>query len=131
MTRAVDLRAVALGATVVVAVALPLAVADVVARDDGEAGPLSLLAFVGTLVVFVVGGHLAARRAPASPYSTSALAALAGYVVVAAIGVASRTIRGDGVSITRIAFNGLLAYACGLLGGALASRRAGKEAPQP
>lgn len=131
MMPAVGLRAVALGAAVAVALALPLAVADTAAREGGEAGPLSLLAFVGTLVAFVVGGYVAARRAPASPYSTSALAAVAGYVVVAGIGVASRSVRGDGVSITRIAFSGLLAYACGLLGGGLASRRAGKGAAQP
>jgi hypothetical protein len=131
VSRAVELRAVALGAAVVVVVALPLAVLDAAGRDGGEAGPLSLLVFIVTLVAFVVGGHVAARRAPASPYSTSALAALLGFAVVAAIGAATRAARGDEVSVTRIVFNGLLAYACGLVGGGIASRRAPKGAEQP
>jgi putative membrane protein (TIGR04086 family) len=123
---ALDPRAVAVGALVIVAVALPLALADAAQRGDDARGDLTLVVFVVTLGAFVAGGYLAARRAPTSPYSNGAVAALAGFAVVSVLGVLSRAARGEAVSVTRIVFSGLLAYACGLLGGGLASRLAAR-----
>ena len=122
--RGLDGRAVALGAAVALVIVVPAAVVG--QRLSGEAGgepTNAVFVFFGAVLTgFLVGGYLAARRAPAAPYINGALAALAAYLVVQGVGVVLRLVEGEAVSVVQIAFNGLVAYASGLVGGLVAAR---------
>ena len=118
-----DWPAIRTGALVAIAVCLPLAVlAEVAAGDDDEGGALVLLLFVGVLVGFASGGYAAAQRSLV-PYTAGAIAALAAFVAIQGAGVITNLVRGDGVEIALIVFNGLLAYGAGLLGAGVAVRK--------
>ena len=117
-----DRRAVAVGAAVAMAIALPAALLAEALVDDEESAlgpPLFLLVLVG----FGLGGFVAARRAPAAPLSNGAVAALAAYVIIQGVGVVRRVIADETVSPAGIVFAALLASSTGLLGAFLARRR--------
>ena len=120
----VDRRAVALGAVVAIAVALPAALVAQVVVDDAD-NPLSFVFFALVLFGFAAGGYAAARHAPDAPFSNGALAALAAFVVIQGFGAIRRAIIDDPVSVASVMFTALLAYAAGLLGALVAARREG------
>jgi hypothetical protein len=119
--------AVAVGAAVAVAVAVPASLASL-AIDEGSS--LLFPFFAAVLLGFVAGGFVAGRRAPAAPYSNAAVAALAAYTLVQGVGTVRRSVAGEPVSLVQMVFNGLLAYASGLLGGVLASTTRSGTAPR-
>jgi putative membrane protein (TIGR04086 family) len=111
--------AVLKGASLAIVVCLPLSlVADVVHDDHPDSALLPLL-FLATLLGFVAAGWVAARAAGISPYSNGAVAALAGYGVLAVISIVVRLVGDKDVHPARIVGTALLAYAAGLLGGSL------------
>ena len=117
----IEWPAVRAGAFAGICIALPLAiVAQLVVGDDSESvPPLGWLLYFGVVFCLVFTGWVAARQAGETPYVTGAVAALATFVAVQAIGIISVSIRGDDISFVSIVFNGLLAYGCGLLGAAI------------
>jgi putative membrane protein (TIGR04086 family) len=117
----IDWPAVRAGAIAGIAIALPLAIlAQVVVGDDNDGVPvLGWVLYLAVLLCLVFTGWVASRQAGETPYVTGAVAALATFVAVQAIGIISVSIRGDDVSVPSIVFNALLAYGCGLLGAAI------------
>lgn len=119
-----DRLAVLRGMAVAIVVSLPLSlVADVVQDDDPDSWLLPLL-FLATLLGFVAAGWVAGRAARSAPFSNGAVAALAGYAVLAVISVIVRVAGDEPVHAARIVGTALLAYAAGLLGGSFARNRA-------
>lgn len=123
----VDRAAVVRGALVATAICLPLAIVaqQVVDPDDGTA--LAPLLFLAVLVGFAVGGFVAARQATGAPFTNGGVAALLAFVAIQGVALVVRLVDGDPPSATTLVFNALLAFACGLAGGALAGRAAAGE----
>jgi putative membrane protein (TIGR04086 family) len=121
LSERVEWPAVRAGALAGVCIALPLAIlAQLVVGDDNDSVPLlGWVLYLAVLFSLVFTGWVASRQAGETPYATGAVAALATFVAVQAIGVISVSIRGDGISVPSIVFNALLAYGCGLLGAAI------------
>lgn len=119
--RDVDGRAVLLGAAIALVVCVPAAVLGQVLTD--RESDAVVLPFLAVLLGLAAGGYAAARAAAAAPYTNAALAALAAFVLVQAVGVVLRVVRDDPVRITQMVFSGLIAYASGLLGGVVAVSR--------
>ena len=115
------MRPVALGALVVLAIAVPVAAIGAIALDDGSnlVFPLALC----VLAAFVAGGWFAVRQAEReSKPVVGAAAALAGFVVAQSVSLALQVAQDDDVQPAAIVANAVLAAACGLAGGALAAR---------
>lgn len=127
-SRVVEPAAVVRGALVAVAVCLPLALLGA-ALDDGGSGAVGALLFLGVLAGLAVGGAVAARAARRAPFTNGGLAALLAFVAIqgSALGVTAAR-GGDLPSIPSLVFNGLLAYGCGVAGGAVTARGGRAEA---
>ena len=114
-------RAVALGAAVVLAIAVPVAVVGAIALDEGSNLVFPLAACV--LAAFVAGGWFAGRHAEGeSKLVVGAAAAFAGFIVAQGVSLALQVAQDDDVQPAAVAANAVLAAACGLAGGALAAR---------
>jgi hypothetical protein len=120
-----DWAAVLRGAAVAVAISLPTAVLGGVVDDDRGNSPVVVrLLFFAVLLGFVAGGFVAARASAALPYSTGAVAAVTGFVVVQLVAAVVRITAGDGVPIAPVAFYAFVSYGCGLTGAVAGTRRA-------
>ena len=122
----IDVRAVVVGAAMAIAVSLPATlVVQALAADDTEDTPAWVLLFAPVIFAgFVVGGSVAGARRPDTPLTHGAVAGLAAYLVVQALGVALIAARGDDLQPVVYVFNAFLAAALGTLGGWIAERRA-------
>jgi putative membrane protein (TIGR04086 family) len=114
------MRGVALGAAVVLAVGVPVAVLGALALDDGSNLVFPLAAVV--VAAFVAGGWFAVRQAPDERPVIGAAAALAGFAIAQVVSVALQVAQDEDVRPAAVVTNAVLAAACGLLGGALAAR---------
>ncbi len=124
----VDTAAVGRGALVAIVICLPLALLGRQLVDPDDGSVLTPLLFVAVLTGFAVGGFVAARRATGAPFTNGGVAALLAYVAIQGVGLVVRLVDGDPPSAATLVFNALLAFACGLAGGALAGRAAaGKQ----
>lgn len=119
--RALDLKAVARGAAVAVGLALPVSLVGLVVVGGDDSIVFAFLVLV--LVGLSAGGYVAARRVPGAPLLNGAAAAVGAFALIQAVGIVRRLATGDTVSLPSVAFAAFLAYCCGLLGGAVASRR--------
>jgi putative membrane protein (TIGR04086 family) len=123
MKRMLQLDAVLKGMAVAIVISLPVAiVANVVQDDDADSVWLTPLFFT-VLVAFVLAGFVAGRGATKYPYTNGAIAALAGFVVMAVISIAVQIADGESIGVGRIVGTGLLSYGCGLTGGVAGARR--------
>jgi putative membrane protein (TIGR04086 family) len=120
------LRAVVIGATAAIVLAVPpvllyklLYDADVIGRRSS----LALVFYAVAMVGFVVGGFVAARKRPDTPLAHGGTAGLAGFVSVQAVAAIFVVARGDTLNAVQIIFNAMLATSLGILGGVLANRR--------
>jgi hypothetical protein len=120
-----DAGAVLRGAAVAVVVCLPLAlVSQALADADGGDAAVVVL-FFAVLAGLALGGFVAARVAGTAPYSNGGVAAAAAFVAIQGTALVVRALLGDGgdgPTVPGVVFNALLAYGCGLAGGAVASR---------
>ncbi|HEX9993808.1 MAG TPA: hypothetical protein VGB14_12840 [Acidimicrobiales bacterium] len=123
--RDVDGRAVLLGAATALLVCVPAAVIGQVLTD--RESDAVVLPFLAVLLGLAAGGYAAARSAAAAPYTNAALAALAAFVLVQAVGVVLRVVRDDPIRVTQMVFSALIAYASGLLGGVVAVSRGARR----
>ena len=119
--RDLDLRAVALGAAVVLVVGVPVATIGSLLVDEGSnaAFPLAIL----TLFAFMAGGFVAGSKRPDAPLIHGAAAAFAGFAVAQTVSIVLQLVQDDDISVVAVAFNALLAANIGLFGAWLASRR--------
>lgn len=123
--------AIGRGTAVAIAICLPLALVSEQAADEGEGSPLSGLLLLLVLAGFAVGGFVAGRSAAAAPFTNGGLAAVLAYVAIQGTALVVGVGDGDTPSIPALVFNGLLAYGCGLAGGALAARRSAGQTVGP
>ncbi|MEW6155603.1 MAG: hypothetical protein AB1673_16700 [Actinomycetota bacterium] len=125
MIPAIDWRAVASGAALVLGVLVAVMVgAQVFDSTVGfDTGPNAVIAFyVVALAGNAGGGWLAATRRPDAALAHGLLAALSAYAVVAAFGVTLRLTTGNGPDAVALAFNGLMVAAAAILGTLVAER---------
>lgn len=123
-----DVRTVAIGAAVGVAVTLPALVAFQLA-DPGEDSNLTFVFFAAVFAAWAAAGAVAARRRADAPFAHGLAAALVAWAVFAAVRLAVLAVRGPDpesdtpTTIVYVAFNGLVAATAGILGATLALRR--------
>jgi hypothetical protein len=104
------------------AIAIGMAVAAVVAMPVGVFGRAPLWALV-ILAALVLGAVVAARtQRVGAPLTHGIVAAVGLYVVVQAMGVLARTIRGDDLHWAQYASSLLLSLAAGTVGGLIGGR---------
>jgi hypothetical protein len=115
------MRGVAIGAAVVLAVGVPVAVVGSLALDDDSnlVFPLALL----VVAAFVAGGWLAARQVEDEPkLAVGAAAALAGFAIAQSVSLALQVAQDEDIRPAAVVANAVLAAACGVAGAALATR---------
>jgi hypothetical protein len=110
---------------VAISLCLPIAIIAelIVDEDANDQPPIVYLLYLAVLLGFATGGFAAAKRTMESPYSSGAIAALAGFVTIQLAGVVVRAVQGDSIRVVLIVTNGLLAYGCGLFGAAVEVRQ--------
>jgi putative membrane protein (TIGR04086 family) len=120
-----DLRSVAIGALVTLVIAVPPAVVGQVMsdRDDAADSNWVLVLFGIVLLAFLIGGFTAARRSPEAPLTNGAAAAFVAFALVQGFGIVRHLVSGDDIRWVGIAFTGLLAASCGVVGGLVAGLR--------
>lgn len=124
MTRLLERDALLKGMAVAIVICLPLALVSNIVRDNDDESALLPLLFLAVAAGFAAAGWTAARSAQASPYSNGAVAALLGFLVIQAVAIVVRLAGDEPIGFSRIIGTALIAYASGLLGALLASRRA-------
>jgi hypothetical protein len=115
-------RAVALGAAVVLAVGVPVATVGALVLDDGSNAVFPLAGLV--VVAFAAGGWLAGREAPSSPLAVGAAAALVGFAVAQAVSIVLQVVDDEDVRVAPVVANAAMAAAFGMLGGRVGAREA-------
>ncbi len=119
--------AVAIGALVTLAVAVPAALLaqtlDATGRVEDDSAWLLVL-FLVIVGAMVAGGYAAAVRRPDAPLTNSALAALSAYVLVQSVGIIRLLASGDSVTWAALPVFALLSAASGMTGGLYADHRA-------
>jgi len=116
--------AVVKGSAVAIVICLPLAIVSNVIQDENPESALLPILFVGVAMGFGIGGFVAARAEGDAPYSNGAFAALLGFVIIQGIAVVVRLANGDSLRLGTIVGTALIAYAAGILGAAVARRKA-------
>ena len=114
------IRPVVLGAAVVLAVGVPVAVVGSLALDEGSNLVFPLAAVV--VAAFVAGGWFAVRQAPRSRPVVGAAAAFCGFAVAQVVSLALQAAQDEDIRPAAVVANAVLAAACGLAGGAVAAR---------
>jgi predicted permease len=121
-----DVRALAVGVWVAVAVALPAVlvaqIADAVAGGDDPPAIVYPL-FVVTLAGLGLGGFVAASKRPDAPLRHGILAALVAFAVMQGIGVVRNLVAGNDIAVVPIAFNATGSALLGFVGALVADRR--------
>jgi hypothetical protein len=115
------MRAVALGAGVVLAVGVPVAIIGTLVLDEGSNAVFPLAALV--VATFVAGGWLAGRETPerTNPLLAGALAALVGFAIAQGVALLLQE-ADDDIRAGVVAGNAVLAAVAGLVGGRIAAR---------
>lgn len=113
----------AIGAAVVLAVGVPVALVGALVLKEGSSGvfPLALVVLVGV----GAGGWLAGTRAPAAPVRHAVAAGVLGFTVAQGLSAVLLVVRDRDVSAGAVAFNLAVAVAVGAVGGWVASDRRG------
>ena len=125
-----DRRAVATGAIVGLAVAVPTIVISSVADVDPRSNAV-FLPFLIYLAGLVAGGWRAGRIQPDAPLSNGGVAAIVAYAVLAVVVSVIRVASDRSLDVVSLAFNAFLAASAGILGGLVATwRRPGGMAPE-
>jgi hypothetical protein len=120
-------RAVAIGAGIALAIGVPAALLAQVLDEAGTVDDDSswLLVLFGVILVGMgIGGYVAATQRLDAPLTNGALAALAAYLLVQAIGAIRLLLAGDDVTWMAIPFFALLSTSAGMAGGLVADHRA-------
>jgi len=119
-----DRIAVIKGSAVAIAICLPVTIVANVIHDENPDSALLPLLFVCVAAGFGVGGFVAARTNDDAPFSNGALAALAAFVVIQGIAIVVRLAGGRPIRLGAVVGAALIAYAAGIIGAALARRKA-------
>jgi hypothetical protein len=117
-------RAVALGAAVVLGVGVPVATIGALLVDEGSDAVFPLAAVL--VAAFVAGGWLAGREAPAAAVLVGAAAALVGCLVAQGVSVVLQVADDEHVRAATVAANLALAAAGGTVGALIHGRTASR-----
>jgi hypothetical protein len=123
-------RAVATGAAVALAVAVPTIVISSLAGIDAESN-MVFVAFLVYLVGEGLGGWRAATLEPDAPLSNGAAAAVAAYALIGVVASIIRASRGDSLDPESLILNAFLAASAGIFGGLVATWRHKPDAATP
>lgn len=116
-----SVAAVALGAAVVLAVGVPVAIVGALVLDEGSAGVFPL---AGVVVVGVgAGGWLAGTRASSAPMPHAVVGGVLGFAGAQALSAVLLVVRDRDVSVAALGFNVAVAVAVAAVGGWVASSR--------
>jgi hypothetical protein len=126
--RSVDWRAACTGAVVTLAVLEPPVQLVSALKGDDATGTESywwVIAAVAVLVSFALGGWVAGRRRPSTPFLHGAAAAAIAYVVHLVVRTAIKLVLGDdpGLAPVNTVLVGQIAISLGVLGAYVATRR--------
>jgi hypothetical protein len=121
-TAFVDRQAVAAGAGLALLVVVPTVVVAAIVGTDKESN-VNFVFYVPIVFGLAFGGWAAAQRRRDAPLAHGALAALAAYLLVAAVITLIRLAGGRTINITGLIFNGFVSASAGIFGGLLATRR--------
>ncbi len=117
-----DFAAIREGASVIGAVAVPLAVIGRLAFDEGESNALASLLAMVTLTMFVIGAGVAAwRQSKGTPLSHGLVTSVGMFIVVQLIFAVIRLLGGNSLNVGRIMVSLTLTVLAGLIGGFLGS----------
>jgi putative membrane protein (TIGR04086 family) len=119
-----DRIAVVKGSAVAIAICLPVTIVANVIHDENPDSALLPLLFLLVAAGFGVGGFVAARARTDAPFSNGAFAALVAFVVIQGIAVVVRLAGDEEIRMGAIVGAALIAYAAGIIGAALARRKA-------
>ena len=81
------------------------------------------VALVLIVLGFIIGGAVAGRSAPGSPFIHGAAAAFIAWGIPQIISVVVNVAQDDGVNVVSLFFNGLLAASIGVVGAGIGIRR--------
>ena len=128
MIRSLDWRAVGVGAAVTLALLEPpVQIVSAVKVDDstGAESYWWVVAAIAVLLSFAIGGWVAARRRPATPFLHGAAAAAIAYVVHLVVRTVIKAVSGDDTSlaVANTVLVGQIAISLGVLGAYVATRR--------
>jgi len=124
-------RAVAAGAVLALAVAVPTIVVSSLVGIDSESN-MVFVAFLIYLAGQAIGGWQAARRQPDAPLSNGAMAPLTAYVAIGVVVSIIRIQRGRTLDPESLILNAFLAASAGIFGGLIAMwRRPSVGGPPP
>jgi hypothetical protein len=113
-----DWDALAAGALVALVVAMPFAVLGRIALSEGWSDAVVVVCNLGMIGgLFLGAGTAAWRQHVGTPLSHGIVIALSTYILLQAVIVAVRLLRGSDVNFAAIAFNAVFALGAGLLGG--------------
>jgi putative membrane protein (TIGR04086 family) len=119
-----DRIAVVKGSAVAIAICLPVTIVANVIHDENPDSALLPLLFVLVAAGFGVGGFVAGRARADAPFSNGAFAALTAFLVIQGIAVVVRVAGDEPIRVGAIVGAALIAYAAGIIGAALARRKA-------
>jgi hypothetical protein len=128
-----DWRVAAQGALLVLAVALPPAiVVRLLSGSDTSGSNAWVVAVIGIFAGFAVGGHLAARKRPASGITHATAAASLAYGALTAYTLIRHVVTGqtvDAALFVQLVLAGTIVISIGVLGGWVAVRQAARARP--
>lgn len=125
-TGLIDRQAVAMGAGLGLAVAVPIIVLSSVVGVDSTSNAV-FAPFLLYLAGLTLGGRLAARRRPDAPLSNGAVAAIAAYLAIAVVVSVLRLATDRPLDAASLLLNLFLAASAGILGGLIATWRRSDE----
>ena len=128
--RLIDGRAVATGAAVALAIAVPVIVASSMIGIDDDSNVI-FLAFLLYLAGQTVGGWVAARSRLEAPLSNGATASICAYALLGGVASVIRIVRGEDLDPGSLILNAFLAASAGLLGGLIATWKRPSAADKP
>ncbi len=130
MSDLLDGRAVAAGAIIGLAVAVPTIVISSIADLDARSNAV-FVPFLVYLAGLVAGGWRAGRLRPDAPLSNGGVAAVAAYAALAVVASVIRVMSDRSLDVVSLAINAFLAASAGILGGLIATwRRRPESAPE-
>ncbi len=101
-------------------------VSQVLADHKSGTSAIPILLFLGVIFGFALGGFGAARSRPDAPLIHGALAAAAAFAIIQTIGIIRRSISGDALHITSIAFNFMVAVLAAMIGSTMVNSSGNK-----
>lgn len=123
MLSRLDLNVVTAGAMMTLLLTGPAAILKAMIDDNNDSSLWLLALYPMIIAGYLLGGALAGRQHPATAFIHGASATVLAFAILQTIGIIRRLANGDGVSISALVFNALLASTLGVIGAWFGARR--------